>query len=68
MSKHEGAGASSSNAGPIWFTPAEAARFLGLPSVRALYQAARRGQVPVHRLGRRLRFRQDELDRILIAS
>ena len=52
----------------VWLTPEQAARFLGLPSVRALYQAVRRGQIPVHRLGRRLRFRREELDRVLAAS
>jgi len=53
---------------PSWFTPAQAAAHLGLPSVRALYQVVRRGQVPAHRLGRRLRFRREELDRALAGS
>lgn len=52
----------------VWLTPEQAAPFLGLPSVRALYQAVRRGQVPAHRLGRRLRFRREELDRLLETS
>lgn len=51
-----------------WLTPIEAAVHLGLPSVRALYQAVRRGTVPAHRLGRRLRFSRDELDRLLQAA
>ena len=52
-------------AGP-WLTTDQAAQYLGLPSRKALYQAVRRGQVPVHRLGpRRMRFHRDELDRLL---
>jgi len=43
-------------------TAGEAARYLGLPSIRALYQAVRRGQVPARRLGRRLRFWRQDLD------
>ncbi|ABS28159.1 DNA binding domain, excisionase family [Anaeromyxobacter sp. Fw109-5] len=47
-------------------TPQEAAAYLRLPSVRALYQAVRRGQVPVHRFGpRRMRFHRAELDAVL---
>lgn len=45
-----------------WLTAAQAAAYLGLPSIRALYQAVRRGQVPARRLGRRLRFLRQELD------
>lgn len=48
-----------------WLTAMQAFQYLGLPSLRALYQAVRRGQVPAHRLGRRLRFDQGELDRAL---
>lgn len=49
-----------------WLGAKDAARYLGLPSRRALYQAIRRGQVPVHRLGaRRMRFRRAELDQVL---
>ncbi len=51
-----------------WLTADEAAAHLGLPSRKALYQAVRRGQVPVHRLGKRLRFNRFELDRTLLAS
>ena len=47
-----------------WLTANEAARYLGFPSRKALYQAVRRGQIPSHRLGRRLRFRTDEIDRV----
>ncbi len=50
----------------VWLTVEETVRYLGLPSRRALYQAIRRGQVPVHRLGaRRMRFRRAELDQVL---
>jgi excisionase family DNA binding protein len=45
-----------------WMTAAQAALYLGLPSIRALYQAVRRGQVPARRLGRRLRFLRQDLD------
>ena len=48
-----------------WLTAAEAAYYLGFPSRRALYMAIRRGQVPVHRLGRRMRFDARELDESL---
>jgi excisionase family DNA binding protein len=49
-----------------WLGADQAARYLGLPSRKALYQAVRRGQVPVHRLGlRRMRFRRAELDQVL---
>ena len=51
--------------GAGWLTADEAARYLGLPSRRALYMAIRRGQVPVHRLGRRMRFDARELDAAL---
>jgi len=44
-----------------WLTAEEAVAYLGLPSRKALYQAVRRGQVPVHRLGqRRMRFSRAE--------
>ncbi len=48
-----------------WLTATDAAAYLGLPSRRALYMAIRRGQVPVHRLGRRMRFDPRELDQAL---
>jgi excisionase family DNA binding protein len=47
-----------------WLTVEQAAAYLSL-SRKALYQAVRRGQLPVHRLGKRLRFRRDEIDRAL---
>jgi excisionase family DNA binding protein len=44
----------------------EAARYLRLPSVHALYQAVRRGGVPARRVGKRtLRFLKSELDVLL---
>lgn len=49
-----------------WMTADQAAAHLGLPSRKALYQAVRRGQVPVHRFGKRLRFNRAELDRALL--
>jgi len=49
-----------------WLGVDRAVRYLGLPSRKALYQAVRRGQIPVHRLGtRRMRFRRAELDQVL---
>jgi excisionase family DNA binding protein len=50
-----------------WLSPRAAAGYLGL-TLRALYQAVRRGQLPAHRLGRRLRFSQPELDETLSSS
>jgi excisionase family DNA binding protein len=46
-------------------TPEEATKYLKLPSVRALYQYVRRGLVKALRIGRQLRFRRAELDRVL---
>jgi excisionase family DNA binding protein len=49
-----------------WLTAVEAAAYLGLPTVQALYQAVRRGQIPACRLGkRRLRFNRTQLDSLL---
>jgi len=49
-----------------WLNPPQAARYLGLPSLKALYQAVRRGQIPAHRLGlKRLRFNKHELDKLM---
>jgi excisionase family DNA binding protein len=49
-----------------WLTADEACSYLGLGSRKALYQAVRRGDVPVHRLGkRRMRFHRRELDQVL---
>ena len=49
----------------IWLTVEQAVRYLGFPTRQALYQAVRRGHVPVHRLGRALRFLKAELDQHL---
>jgi hypothetical protein len=46
----------------------EAMTHLRFASVRALYQAVRRGLVPAHKLGSRLRFRRSELDAVLARS
>ena len=52
-----------------WLNPAQAARYLGLPSLKALYQAVSRGQIPAHRLGlKRLRFHKRELDELLASK
>jgi excisionase family DNA binding protein len=45
-----------------WLTADEATAYLGFPTRKALYAAVERGQVPAHRLGRRLRFSRAELD------
>ena len=45
-----------------WMTADQAWRYVGLPTVKALYQAIRRGDVPHYRCGRRLRFKRAELD------
>ena len=48
-----------------WLTTDEATAYLGFPSRKALYAAVERGQVPGHKLGRRLRFSRSELDALL---
>ena len=48
-----------------WLTADQAVRYLGLPSIKALYQAVRRGTVPVCRIGRVLRFFRTDLDAAL---
>ncbi len=42
-------------------TAEQAAAHLGLSTRRALYQAVCRGQTPVHRFGKRLRFNRADL-------
>jgi excisionase family DNA binding protein len=49
-----------------WLSAAEAAAYLRLRSVRALYQRVARGQLKVCRLGRSLRFRRRELDTLVV--
>jgi excisionase family DNA binding protein len=58
----------AANAGEHWLTADEATAYLGLPSRKALYAAVERRQVPCSRLGRRLRFRKEALDRLLLRS
>jgi excisionase family DNA binding protein len=48
-----------------WLTASEATAYLGFPTRKALYAAVERGQVPAHKLGRRLRFSRGELDALL---
>jgi excisionase family DNA binding protein len=48
-----------------WLTATEATGYLGFPTRKALYCAVERGQVPAYKLGRRLRFRSEELDALL---
>jgi excisionase family DNA binding protein len=51
-----------------WLAPPQAVKYLEMPSLKALYQAVRRGQIPVHRLGRRMRFHRTELDQLLLGG
>ncbi len=48
--------------------PAEVIRIYKFASLRALYAAVRRGLVPAHKLGRRLKFLRSELDRAVLDS
>jgi excisionase family DNA binding protein len=48
-----------------WLTAEEAKSYLAFPSVKALYEAVRRGTIPVHKIGRRLRFDRRELEKLL---
>jgi excisionase family DNA binding protein len=48
-----------------WLNADEATAYLGFPTRKALYAAVERGQVPAHKLGRRLRFSRAELDALL---
>ena len=51
-----------------WLTSNEAADYLRLPSVGALRVLVCKRRVPFHKLGRSLRFKRAELDRMLEAS
>jgi len=51
-----------------WLDTHEAAAYLKIPSAKALRSAVSRGQVPAHRVGRRLRFHRDELDRAILGN
>jgi excisionase family DNA binding protein len=44
-----------------WLTAKDAAAYLSMTRA-ALYQSVRRGSVQAYRMGRRIRFRQPELD------
>jgi excisionase family DNA binding protein len=48
-----------------WLTAKEAAAYLRLPSVKALYQRRARGQIKAFALGRSLRFRRRDLDALM---
>lgn len=50
---------------PEYLNASEAARYLRLPSRKAVYQAARRGDIPARRFGRRIKFARNDLDRVL---
>lgn len=49
-----------------WLNAEQTAVYLALPSAKAVYQAVRRGEIPVYRFGKRLRFKSDDLDDLLI--
>lgn len=49
-----------------WLTVAEAATYLGLPSVKALHQAARRDNIPRYKWGTRIRFDIADLDALMV--
>jgi excisionase family DNA binding protein len=51
-----------------WLTSNEAAEYLRLPSVGALRVLVWKRQLPFHKLGRSLRFKRAELDRLLEVS
>jgi excisionase family DNA binding protein len=52
-----------------WLTATEAAEYLRLPSVKALYQRAARGQVKKHHFGARMiRFHRRDLDALMRAA
>jgi excisionase family DNA binding protein len=52
----------------IWLTANEAAEYLRLPSVGAIRVLVCKRKIPFHKLGRNLRFKRVELDRLLEAS
>lgn len=53
---------------PEWLDAPAAVKHLGLPSLKALYQLVRGGDVPGHKLGRRLRFARADLDAVIRAG
>lgn len=52
----------------IWLNSNEAAVYLRLPSVGALRVLVCQRRIPFYKLGRSLRFKKSELDRLLDAS
>lgn len=48
-----------------WLTSNEATEYLRLPSVGALRVLVCKRKIPFHKLGRSLRFKKSELDRLL---
>jgi len=48
-----------------WFTSEEAARYLCI-SVGALRNMTHRGKIPIYKLGRRTRFRLEDLKRLIV--
>jgi excisionase family DNA binding protein len=51
-----------------WMSAMEAADYLRLPSVNALYQRVARGQVKALRFGRQMRFHRRDLDALMRAA
>jgi excisionase family DNA binding protein len=52
-----------------WMTAHEAAEYLRLPTAKALYQRAARGQIKKYPLGKRtVRFRRRDLDALMRAA
>jgi len=51
-----------------WMTATEAAAYLRLPTVKALYQRRARGQVKGYKFGRSWRFLRRDLDALLAAG
>ncbi len=51
----------------IWMTTKEASEYLRL-SPEALRIQVHRGKIPFSKLGRRLRFKREDLDKLLITS
>ena len=51
-----------------WLTADEAAEYLRLPSVGMLRVLVCKREIPFHKLGRRLRFKKMDLDRLLESS
>lgn len=51
-----------------WLTAKEAAEYLRLSSVESLRNLVYKGKIPKYHLGRHLRFKTSDLDRVLEAS